>query len=187
MSAGIHPLAAQRLLLHICCGPCGSGAIPFWKDLGVSVLGFFFNPNIHPLLEFRRRLSAAKEAAQYNLVPLLVDESYDPQAWFQAIASGDEGRCDRCIAMRLERAAHEAAVQGCTVFSTSLSISPWQDHEAIKTCGEEAGRKHGVLFAYEDLRPRYGLSRDMSRRLGLYRQRYCGCLVSEWERYRESA
>jgi predicted adenine nucleotide alpha hydrolase (AANH) superfamily ATPase len=177
----------ERLLLHICCGPCASGAVPFFQDQGVEILALFFNPNIHPLLEFRRRVTAAKEAAEYAQVRLKVDESYDPEAWFRSVTSGKGTRCDRCIAMRLDRAAEEAAAEDCAAFSTSLSISPWQDHQAIKTWGETAGREHGVSFVYEDLRPRYRASRDLSRSLGLYRQKYCGCLVSEWERYRGSA
>ncbi len=174
-----------QMLLHLCCGPCAAGALPFWQDQGVGVVGFFFNPNVHPLLEFRRRLTAAKEAAQHARIPLTVDDYYDPEAWFAATASGNGTRCQNCISMRLERTAREAALQGCGAFSTSLSISPWQDHQAIKARGQEAGTKHGVRFLYEDLRPYYGASRRDSGRLGLYQQKYCGCLVSEWERYRE--
>jgi predicted adenine nucleotide alpha hydrolase (AANH) superfamily ATPase len=173
------------MLLHLCCGPCGSGAASFWQSQGVDIVGFFFNPNIHPLLEFRRRLTAAREAAAHAQIRLEVDDSYDPEAWFAATASGKGTRCDNCIAMRLMRTAHEAVLHGCEAFSTSLSISPWQDHEAIKTHGEEAGRTLGVRFLYQDLRPYFGASRRVSRLLGLYQQQYCGCLVSEWERYRE--
>jgi len=175
----------ERMLLHVCCGPCASGAVPFWQNQGVGVTGFFFNPNIHPLLEFRRRLTAAREAADHARILLTVDDSYDPEAWFGATASGQGTRCDNCIAMRLDRTAREAVLQGCGTFSTSLAISPWQDHEAILAHGEGAGRQHGVRFLYRDLRPYYDASRRASRRLGLYQQKYCGCLVSEWERFRE--
>ncbi len=78
----------------------------------------------------------------------------------------------------------EAVAQGCDAFSTSLSISPWQDHAAIQREGAQAGERHGVEFVYEDLRELYGESRRLSREWGIYRQKYCGCLVSEWERYR---
>jgi predicted adenine nucleotide alpha hydrolase (AANH) superfamily ATPase len=174
-----------RLLLHVCCGPCASGAVPFWRKRAAEVVGFFYNPNIHPLLEYRRRLTGAQEAAAYAGMPLVVDESYEPQAWFAQVASGEGPRCARCLGQRLGRAALEAAAQNCDAFSTSLSISPWQDHEAIQVEGERAGNQYGVHFLYEDLRPLYGESRRLSQERGIYRQKYCGCLVSEWERYRD--
>jgi len=173
-----------RLLLHICCGPCASGAIPFWQNQASEVTGFFFNPNIHPLLEYRRRLTGAREAAAYSGIDLSVDQSYDPEAWFLAMREGQTSRCERCLGQRLVRAAQEAKAHAYDAYSTTLSISPWQDHDAIRAEGDRAGKEHGIEFLYEDLRPYYEGSRRLSRERGIYRQRYCGCLVSEWERYR---
>ena len=149
------------------------------------MVGFFFNPNIHPLLEYRRRLTGARDTAEAMGIALVADQTYDPEAWFAAVAGEQGSRCERCIGMRLQRAAGEALSVGCETFSTSLSISPWQDHEAIKAQGEAAAKAHGVEFAYEDLRSLYPESRRVSREMGIYRQKYCGCLVSEWERYRD--
>jgi predicted adenine nucleotide alpha hydrolase (AANH) superfamily ATPase len=148
-------------------------------------LGFFYNPNIHPLMEYRRRLEGAKETAQATDTELIVDAAYDPQDWFAAVGGAEGSRCELCIAMRLQRAAGEAVAQGCDAFSTSLTISPWQDHEAIKRGGQAAAQEHGVEFLYEDLRAEYPVSRTLSRERGIYRQKYCGCLVSEWERFSE--
>ncbi len=173
-----------KMFLHICCGPCACGTLPVWRARGVEVLGFYFNPNVHPFMEFKRRLEGVREVSSVTGTGLVVDASYDPQAWFLAVSGEPGGRCRDCIEMRLERTACEAADRGCDIFSTTLSISPWQDHDAIKTCGLAAAERHGVEFAYEDLRGEYSGSRELSRRLGLYRQKYCGCLVSEWDRYR---
>lgn len=176
----------MKLLLHICCGPCASATIPWWRSKGVDVQGLFFNPNIHPLLEYRRRLTGAREVADISGVELVVDETYDPEAWFASVRTEEGSRCSRCIGLRLERTAREAAARGCDAFSTTLSISPWQDHAAIQVEGVRLGERHGVEFRYEDLRPLYGESRRLSRQWGIYRQKYCGCLVSEWERFRGS-
>jgi predicted adenine nucleotide alpha hydrolase (AANH) superfamily ATPase len=176
----------MKLLLHLCCGPCACGAIPFWQNRADEVVGLYYNPNVHPLLEYRRRLEGARETAEVTGVRLLVDAAYDPQAWFARVSTSEGSRCERCIAMRMERTAEEALTLGCQGFSTSLSISPWQDHGAIKRGGEVAAEKHGVEFFYEDLRPEYPVSRSLSRERGIYRQTYCGCLMSEWERYRDS-
>lgn len=175
----------MKMLLHVCCGPCASGVIPYWKGKGVDTAGFFYNPNVHPFLEFRRRLEGAKEVCHITDTGLTVDDSYDPSGWFEAVSGEGETRCYRCIALRLDRTAGEALKQGCVSFSTTLAVSPWQDHDAIRQAGSHAGAEHGVEFVYQDLRGEYAESRRLSREWGIYRQKYCGCLVSEWERYRD--
>jgi epoxyqueuosine reductase len=176
----------MKLLLHICCGPCASATIPWWREKSSDVVGFSFNPNIHPLLEYRRRLTGARDVCALAGVELVEDGSYDPPAWFASVLEGQGSRCSRCIGQRLDRTAQEARTQGCDAFSTSLSISPYQDHDAIRAEGAQASERHGVEFLYQDLRPLYAESRRLSREWGIYRQKYCGCLVSEWERYRDS-
>jgi predicted adenine nucleotide alpha hydrolase (AANH) superfamily ATPase len=150
----------------------------------MEVTSFFFNPNIHPLLEWRRRVAGAHDVAEITGIEMVEDPQYDPEAWFASIVPGEGSRCRRCIAQRLMRAAEQGVAGGCSAFSTTLSISPYQDHEAIRAGGEEASRRFDIEFLYEDLRPLYGESRRLSREWGIYRQRYCGCLLSEWERHR---
>lgn len=176
---------SRRMLLHVCCGPCGTSTYAHWRDTGAEVLGFFYNPNIQPLMEYRRRLEGVRELAERVDMQMVEDLSYDPAAWFSEVTCGERTRCAACISMRMERTAREAAALGCEVFSTTLAVSPWQDHEAIASSGSDAGARHGVEFLYRDLRSLYPESRRLSRDWGLYRQKYCGCLVSEWERYRD--
>ncbi len=176
----------MKLLLHICCGPCASATIPWWTDKGDEVVGFFYNPNIHPLLEYRRRLVGTRDVCGIQGAELVEDLAYDPEAWFSSVSGGRAPRCTNCVGDRLQRTAQEALAQGCEAFSTTLSISRWQDHEAIKDEGAKAAELHGVRFVYEDLRHLYAESCRLSRQWGIYRQKYCGCLVSEWERYRKS-
>jgi epoxyqueuosine reductase len=173
----------MRTLLHICCGPCATATIEHWRARGHDLVGFFFNPNIHPLLEFRRRLTGARDLAEGAGLGLREDLAYDPRRWFAEVASAGEARCAACIGSRLERAADEALETGCEGLTTSLAISPWQDHDAIRERGERAAGARGLRFVYEDLRPLYRRSRELARESGLYRQKYCGCLLSEAERY----
>jgi epoxyqueuosine reductase len=147
-------------------------------------MSLFFNPNIHPLLEWRRRATGVRDVCDLAGVELIEDPSYDPAAWFELVVPGDSARCRRCIGQRLMRTAEEAVARGCSGFSTTLAVSPYQDQEAIRSAGREASTYHDIEFLYEDLRPYYGESRRLSREWGLYRQKYCGCLLSEWERYR---
>lgn len=177
----------MNTLLHICCGPCATATVDHWRERGHDLVGFFFNPNIHPLLEFRRRLTGARDLSSSFGLDLREDLTYDPRAWFREIGLSEGDRCAACIGFRLERAAQEARTMGCSALTTSLAISPWQDHEAIRERGESAAAAHGLRFLYEDLRPLYRRSRDLARESGLYRQKYCGCLLSEAERYTQSA
>lgn len=177
---------SESLLLHVCCGPCASATFGYWSEQGVDFTAFFYNPNIHPLLEYRRRLEGASDACRITGVEFTADTDYDPAAWFARTVPGEGPRCQRCIAARLNRTAQEAASRGITSFSTTLSISPYQDHDAILRGGEKAAEAHGVAFVYRDLRGHYRDSQRLSREWGLYRQKYCGCLLSEWERYRDS-
>ncbi|HZK48222.1 MAG TPA: epoxyqueuosine reductase QueH [Thermoleophilia bacterium] len=176
----------MRLLLHMCCGPCATATLDHWAGDGADVTGFFHNPNIHPLLEFRRRVTGVRDLALARRVHVIEDLAYDPSAWFREIVGEDaSGRCGRCIASRLRATARVAAASGYDAFSTTLAISPWQDHEAIREGGGSAQQEHHVEFIYRDLRAAYPDSRRAAREAGLYRQKYCGCLLSEWERYRE--
>lgn len=180
---GVGGANVTSVLLHVCCGPCACGTIPEWRNEADDLACFFSNPNIHPFMEFKRRMEGAREVARRADAALVLDESYDPQEWFSQVSTSPEYRCLVCISMRLDRTAREAAARQCDCFTTSLSISPWQDHEAIKAGGEAAADRHGVPFIYKDLRARYPESRRLSREAGIYRQKYCGCLISEWERY----
>jgi len=175
-----------KMLLHICCGPCATATLDHWWGGGIEVTGLFHNPNIQPLLEFRRRLTGVRDLADSRRLAVVEDLTYDPAAWFEEIVGSDvAGRCARCIASRLRVTAREAAASGFATFSTTLAISPWQDHDAIRAGGASAEQEYGVEFLYHDLRPAYPDSRRAAREEGLYRQKYCGCLISEWERYRE--
>jgi len=72
---------------------------------------------------------------------------------------------------------------GFSAFTTTLLISPHQKHDLIREIGNELAEEKGVAFLYADLRKRYSDSRRMTKGRDLYRQQYCGCIYSEWERY----
>jgi len=171
-------------LLHICCGPCATAVVPFWREREAEVVGFFYNPNIQPDMEFRRRLTGVRDLAEVSGLPVIEDVGGAVENWPPPVDDPSGSRCTDCIRLRLERTAAESIELGCDAFSTTLAISPWQDHAAIAAEGARAAATFGVRFLYEDLRPLYPESRRVSRELGLYRQKYCGCLASKSERER---
>jgi tRNA A37 threonylcarbamoyladenosine dehydratase/predicted adenine nucleotide alpha hydrolase (AANH) superfamily ATPase len=173
----------MRLLFHCCCGPCATACVENIATDGITPTLFWYNPNIHPLAEYHNRRDAfIAFAAAKNLkteMPGSNDE-YGEQAFLSGIGGETEapGRCELCYRMRLEQTASYAAEKGFDAFSTSLLISPYQQHELIRRVGEEAAARYGVEFLYRDFRPLYGQSRKQARALGLYMQKYCGCLFS---------
>jgi predicted adenine nucleotide alpha hydrolase (AANH) superfamily ATPase len=60
----------MRILLHVCCGPCALYPLRRLREQGHEVTGLFYNPNIHPYQEFRRRLDAVRHFAQETGCPL---------------------------------------------------------------------------------------------------------------------
>ncbi|MBD3349608.1 MAG: hypothetical protein GF400_10500 [Candidatus Eisenbacteria bacterium] len=173
----------MRVLLHICCGPCGIVPIRELLSEGHEVAAALANPNIHPFVEFRKRNEAAHEVLDALGVPVAYEDGYGLVEFLRAVVGHEETRCAICYRMRLERAAELAAEGGYDAFTTSMLVSTHQDHELIKRLGEEAAARHGVRFLYRDYRPGVMDGVRESKEMGVYRQQYCGCVYSEWERY----
>ena len=95
-----------------------------------------------------------------------------------------ENRCAKyCYKVRLEQTAKHAKENGFDSFTTTLLISPYQKHEELKSLGEEIAKKYGLTFLYTDFRPGFRQGQAKARELGMYMQKYCGCVFSEEERY----
>ena len=171
------------LLLHICCAPCATATIEAWRRDGARLTGACLNPNIQPLAEHQRRYDTLLAYAGDIGLTLIGEPEYDVAGWLRMVAGSDEppARCRLCIRQRLEYTARLAAAAGFGAFSTTLLVSPYQQHAIIREEGERAAAAAGVEFAYRDLRPAYRRSIELSRAAGLYRQRYCGCIYSEAE------
>jgi len=176
-----------KLLLHICCAPCSTVTIESWRSVGADVTGTFFNPNIHPYVEHQRRYDTLLGYAENIDLPLVGQPQYHIKEWLgQMHGNEDKGpRCRICIGQRLRYTASLAAEGEYDAFSTTLLVSPWQEHEIIRETGEALAEEHCTRFAYRDLRPSYRQSIHMSHEASLYRQRYCGCIYSEYEAAQE--
>ncbi len=173
----------MKLLVHICCGPCATYPLKILREAEHEVHGFFYNPNIHPLAEYTLRLESVKTLLELTGVPATVHDEYDIEEYFRRVAHRENNRCAACYYLRLEKTARAAAREGFNAFTTSLLVSPYQKHELIREIGQSVGMEHGVEFYYEDFRPGWPETRRMSREMNLYRQKYCGCIYSEKERF----
>ena len=172
-----------KLLLHICCGPCSTEVIRRLKD-DYEVVGFFYNPNVHPEDEYNKRLMEVQRISA--LWRVLVDAPPYDHERFLAVARGLEerpeggSRCLACYRLRLDETARRAAENGCTHLATTLTIAPMKKAAVINPIGRGAATRHGLVFVEDDWKKRDGFkhSIELSRDLGLYRQNYCGCEFS---------
>lgn len=173
----------MRLLLHICCAPCALMPVEELRQEGVEVMGLFYNPNIQPYTENRRRLETLTGWAEQEDLKLIVHDEYDPQAWLRQMVYREAQRCALCLHQRLTRAANVARKGGFDAFGTTLLYSAHQPHQLIADTGRAVAAEQGVEFLYRDFRPRWRQGQERARQLGLYRQPYCGCIYSERDRY----
>jgi len=177
----------KKLLLHTCCAPCGIACIKSLREENIEPHLFWYNPNIHPYLEYKARRDCLKEFAGSEKLALTVfNKEYDLCSFLEKTFPVTEKRCKTCYSIRLEKTASFAAQEGFSSFTTTLLISPYQDHGAIKQIGEALAKKYSIEFLYRDFRPIFREGQILSRANGFYMQKYCGCIFSEEERYLKS-
>ncbi len=170
-------------LLHICCAPCSNMCIETLRGEGITPVGFWYNPNIHPFTEYRSRRNCLREYAASIDLPLIERNDYGLRPFVRAVAQDISNRCVQCYEMRFDAAAAMAEEQGFSSFTSSLFISPYQNHELMRECAEKAALAHNVTFLYRDFRPYFREGQERARAMGFYMQKYCGCVFSEEERY----
>ena len=146
---------------------------------------FFYNPNIHPLEEYQLRLEEMESYLDSLSVKLIVGE-YDADQWFRAVKGREyeqEGgkRCELCYRMRLAKTVSIAQAQGFQQVTTTLTVSPHKKATIINRIGRELTDTGDVTFYEADFKKRDGFKKscELSKKLGFYRQNYCGCIYSK--------
>ena len=158
------------------------------RDEGWEPTAFFFNPNVHPADEWKKRRDAMRDAAARLDVPLLEEgEPVNPGLWTRGLGGVlQEGeRCRFCYRPRVERTARLAAERHFDAFTTSLLYSRYQRHDVIAEEAERAAAAFGATFLYRDFRPWWWDGIAMSKELDLYRQKWCGCVLSMKEAFQQ--
>jgi len=173
----------MSVLLHICCGPCTTYPLEVLKGEGMKVHGFFYNPNIHPYQEFRKRLEAVELIASRENLPVEYHWEYGLRDYLRKIVYNEDNRCELCYDMRLREVVAQAKKMRVDAFTTTLLYSRYQNHDLIRYKAEKLAEQNNLPFFYHDFRKGWQQGVDMSKEMGLYRQSYCGCIYSEQERY----
>jgi len=159
----------------------------YFREKEIPYSAFFYNPNIHPYKEYLKRLSALTEYAKKIDVELIHNMSFLQSKWeieYSAIPASE--RCAKCYEQRLSETARTAAEKGYSHFTSTLLISPYQNHELMIEIGRAAAAKYGVELYYADFREYFREGQNIAREEGLYRQKYCGCIYSyEESKYKD--
>ena len=173
----------KALFLNLCCAPCSTVAFER-LPISYNITGFYYNPNIYPEAEYKKRLDYVKKLSILYKIPLNIS-NYDNQLWINIIKpyenTPERGeRCFHCISLRINKTAETAKLLNINKFSTTLSVSPHKDINMINKAGKIAENNYGIEFVSLNLKKQNGYKQsiELSKKHQLYRQSYCGCIYS---------
>ncbi len=176
----------KRILAHICCAV---DAIYFLKRLRedfpeAEIIGFFYDPNIHPYEEYLLRLKESERACKLLGIKFIEGE-YNLKGWLERVKGLENepekgARCAICFDERLKRSVKKAKELGCDAFTTTLLMSPKKSQKQLERVGKKLERAHGVKYLHLDYRKGGGVQEmnRLVREKEIWRQDYCGCLFA---------
>ncbi|MBT3280834.1 MAG: epoxyqueuosine reductase QueH [Campylobacteraceae bacterium] len=172
------------MLVHICCAVDSHFFLKqLQKDFpNEKIECFFYDPNIHPISEYRLRLLDV----QYSCNKLninLIEGPYDLDSWLKKVKGLElepekADRCTVCFDTRLETTILKAKELGHDKFTTTLLISPKKSQEKLSIIGNKLALEHNIQFIFKDYRSGQGMHLQAAdvKENSLYRQNYCGCM-----------
>ncbi len=176
----------MKLLMHTCCAPCSVYCIDELRSEEIEPTLYWYNPNIHPYTEYKERRDTLKKYSEMINVKAIFEEEYGLDEFCKNVINDLDNRCSNyCYRVRLEQTAKYAKENGYDAITTTLFVSPYQKHEVIKDMLKEIADKYGLEFVYRDFRVGFREGQAKARELGLYMQKYCGCVFSEEDRYQK--
>jgi len=187
----------KKLLLHTCCAPCLVAPYQHIKD-DFDITIFWWNHNIHPATEYFARRNALRTFVQQHNIPYIEHDEYG-LIHFLKDTQNAENRCFECYSSRMRITANLAKTKSFDYFSTTLLYSIHQKHDMLKqictdiaqlddfrspSVGDDGNRP---AFHYYDFREYFNEGINLAKSANIYRQKYCGCIFSEMERYAKNA
>ncbi len=174
------------MLVHICCAVDSHYFLQrLKKDFpDEELIGFFYDPNIHPYSEYYLRLLEVKRSCK-ELGIKLIEGEYDFRAWLNAVKGLEKEpekgkRCSVCFDHRFKESAKVASKLKQKSFTSTLLTSPKKSISQLKTQGQLAAKEFGVEFVTVDYRTKNGTleQNKMAKESKIYRQDYCGCIYA---------
>ncbi len=174
----------MKLLMHACCAPCSVYCIDKLREENIEPTAFWYNPNIHPYKEYEARRECLKEYTKSIGVECIVEDEYGLDEFCKNVSNNLDSRCvDYCYPIRLRKTFEYAKQNGYDTVTTSLLYSIYQKHEYIKFLCDKYSKEYEIEFLYRDFRYGFWKGHNKAKELGLYMQKYCGCVFSEEDRY----
>ncbi len=177
---------SKNILVHICCSVDSHYFLQkLQKDYpNYNLIGFFYDPNIHPYSEYYLRLLDVKRSCKMLGIELIEGE-YDYLNWIEATRGLENepekgARCSVCFDRRFEVSAKKAKEIGCEYFTSTLLTSPKKSLTQLKKSGDELAKIYNIEFLAPDYRSKSGTQEQniLAKKDKLYRQNYCGCLYA---------
>lgn len=176
----------SKIVVQICCSVDSHYFLEcLRKDYpDDEIIGFFYNPNIHPYTEYMLRLKDVEFSCKILNITL-IDGLYDVNKWYE-ITKGYENepekgnRCTICFDDRLDITAKKGQETSANKFTTTLLMSPLKSQEKLKSIGEKLSLKYNLEFLFKDYRSGSGgVNQSLAvKENRLYRQNYCGCMYA---------
>ena len=176
----------MKLLMHACCAPCSVYCADTLRKEEIEPTLYWFNPNIHPYTEYKARRDCLIEYAKQMNLEYIIEDEYGLDEFCRNVVDDLDGRCAKyCYPVRLEKTFQYAKENGYDTVTTTLLYSIYQKHDYIKVLCEKYSKEYGIDFLYRDFRVGFREGQAKARELGLYMQKYCGCIFSEEDRYQK--
>ena len=174
----------MKLLMHACCAPCSVYCVDTLRKEGIEPTIFWYNPNIHPYKEYEARKETLIMYSEKEKLNLIIEDEYGLDAFCKNVVNDLDKRCTNyCYPVRLRKTFEYAKENGYDAVTTTLLYSIYQKHEFIKMYCEKLSKEYDIEFLYRDFRLGFFEGHDKAIKLGLYMQKYCGCVFSEEDRY----
>ena len=170
----------MKLLMHTCCAPCSVYCIDTLRNENIEPTLFWYNPNIHPYTEYKARRDCLVEYSNNINIELVLEDEYGLDEFCKNVVENLSSRCiDYCYPVRLRKTFEYAKKNGYDAVTTTLLYSIYQNHNFIKLYCEKLSKEFGIEFLYRDFRYGFWKGHNKAKELGLYMQKYCGCVFSD--------
>ena len=170
----------MKLLMHACCAPCSVYCIEKLREEKIEPTLFWYNPNIHPYKEYEARRDCLIDYTKRIDIKCILEDEYGLDNFCKNVVNNLDSRCiDYCYPIRLRKTFEYAKENGYDCVTTTLLYSIYQKHEYIKFLCEKLSDEFKIEFLYRDFRYGFWEGHNKARELGLYMQKYCGCVFSE--------
>jgi len=177
------------MVVHLCCSVDAGYFLKRLKEefKNEKLIGYFYDPNIHPYSEFKLRSLDTKRICE-KLGVEFVEGEYDYLKWYEKTKGMENEpekgmRCSVCFDLSLEKSAEFAKKLNDNKVTTSLLMSPMKSHDQLEKIGKVIKRKYGIEFVNIDFRKKGGTQKqqEFAKENQLYRQDYCGCIYGIWQ------